>query len=162
MRVQVGDTDRPVAAVTREFGFRVFSKFILTRILDKVLGPEVRPEVHNLPRAQRHKHSHGANSKPLDTLICALVGISQSDLTSPQVVQLSNNLGSDLADSLELRFHGLQLLASLNGIPVLCVGADVDVELDVAVGVGNCVGCGQDVLEADVESAVFVGVESVS
>ena len=127
-----------------------------------MLGPEVRPEVHNLPRAQRHEHSHGANSKPLDTLVCALVGVSQSDLTSPQVVQLSNDLGSNLADSLELGLHGLQLFAGLNGIPVLCVRANVDVELDVAVGVGDCVGCGQDVLEADVEGAVLVGVEGVS
>lgn len=127
-----------------------------------MLGPEVRPEVHNLPRSQRHKHSHGANSKPLDTLICALVGISQPDLASPQVVQLSNDLGSDFADSLELRLHGLQLFAGLNGIPVLCICADVDVKFDVAVGVGNCVACGQDVLEADVESAVLVGVEGVS
>jgi hypothetical protein len=127
-----------------------------------VLGPEVRPEVHNLPRAQRHEHSHGADSKPLDTLVCALVGISQPNLASPQVVQLSHNLGSDLADSLELRLHGLQLLAGLDGIPVLCVCTNVDVELDVAVGVGDCVSSGQDVLEADVESAVLVGVEGVS
>ena len=139
-----------------------FSKCTFSRILDKVLRPEVRSEVYNLPRAQRHEHSHGANSEPLDTLVRALVGISQPDLTSSQVVQLSNNLGSDLADSLELRLHGLQLLAGLNGIPVFCVCANVDVELDVAVGVGDCVACGQDVLEADVESAVLVGVEGVS
>lgn len=140
----------------------IFSKCTLIKILDKVLRPEVRPEVHNLPRAQRHEHSHGADSEPLDTLVCALVGISQPDLTSPQVIQLGHDLGSNLADSLELRLHGLQLLAGLDGIPVFCVGANVDVELDVAVGVGNCVGCGQDVLEADVESAVLVGVEGVS
>ena len=140
----------------------IFSKCTLIKILDKVLRPEVRPEVHNLPRAQRHEHSHGADSKPLDTLVCALVGISQLDLTAPQVVQLSNNLGSDLADPLELSLHGLQLLASLNGIPILCICANVDVELDVAVRVSDCVSSGQDVLEADVESAVLVGVEGVS
>ena len=143
-------------------GSVISSKCTFSRILDKVLRPEVRPEVHNLPRAQRHEHSHGADSKPLDTLVCALVGISQPDLTSSQVVQLSHNLGSNLADSLELRFHGLQLLAGLDGIPVFCVGANVDVELDVAVGVGDCVGCGQDVLKADVESTVLVSVEGVS
>ena len=154
--------DSSVVTVTRKFRLHYSSKCTFSRILDKVLGPEVRPEVHNLPRSQRHKHSHGANSKPLDTLICALVGISQPDLTTPQVVQLSNNLGSDFADSLELRLHGLQLLAGLNGIPVLCICADVDVKFDVAVGVGNCVACSQDVLEADVESAVLVGVEGVS
>jgi hypothetical protein len=127
-----------------------------------VLGPEVRPEVHNLPRTERHEHSHGANSKPLDTLVGALIGISQFDLTSPQVIQLSNNLGSDLADSLKLCFYWLELFAGLDGVPVFCVGADVDVELDVTVWVGDCVGCGQDVLEADIEGAVFVGVEGVS
>ena len=140
----------------------IFSKCTLIKILDKVLRPEVRPEVHNLPRAQRHEHSHGADSEPLDTLVCALVGISQPDLTSPQVIQLGHDLGSNLADSLELRLHGLQLLAGLDGIPVFCVGANVDVELDVAVGVGNCVGCGQDVLEAYIEGCVGVGVEGVS
>jgi hypothetical protein len=139
-----------------------FRRVQFSDILDKVLGPEVRPEVHNLPRTKRHEHSHGANSKPLDTLVGALVGISQLNLTSPQVIQLGNNLGSDLADSLELCFHGLQLLAGLDGVPIFCVGADVDVKLDVAVWIGDCVGCGQDVLEADVEGAVFVGVESVS
>ena len=144
------------------FGLHYSSKCTFSRILDKVLRPEVRPEVHNLPRAQRHEHSHGADSKPLDTLVCALVGISQLDLTAPQVVQLSNNLGSDLADPLELSLHGLQLLASLNGIPILCICANVDVELDVAVRVSDCVSSGQDVLEADVESAVLVGVEGVS
>lgn len=143
-------------------GSVISSKCTFSRILDKVLRPEVRPEVHNLPRAQRHEHSHGADSKPLDTLVCALVGISQLDLTAPQVVQLSNNLGSDLADPLELSLHGLQLLASLNGIPILCICANVDVELDVAVRVSDCVSSGQDVLEADVESAVLVGVEGVS
>ena len=144
------------------FGLHYSSKCTFSRILDKVLRPEVRPEVHNLPRAQRHEHSHGADSKPLDTLVCALVGISQLDLTAPQVVQLSNNLGSDLADPLELSLHGLQLLANLNGIPILCICANVDVELDVAVRVSDCVSSGQDVLEADVESAVLVGVEGVS
>ena len=163
MRAWIEETNTgSIVVPARRFSFYHFSKCTLSRILDKVLRPEVRPEVHNLPRAQRHEHSHGANSKPLDTLVCALVGISQPDLTTPQVVQLSNNLGSDLADSLELRLHGLQLLAGLNGIPVLCVCANVDVELDVAVGVGDCVACGQDVLEADVESAVLVGVEGVS
>ena len=127
-----------------------------------MLGPEVRPEVHNLPRAQRHKHSHGANSKPLDTLVGALIRISQPDLPSSQIVQLSHDLGSNLADSLELCLHRLQFLAGLDGIPIFCVGANVNVELDVTVGVGDCVGCGQDVLEADVESAVLVSVEGVS
>ena len=154
--------DSSVVGPTRRFNVHCSSKCTFSRILDKVLRPEVCPEVHNLPRTQCHEHSHGANSKPLDTLVRTLVGISQLDLTSPQVVQLSNNLGSNLANPLELRLHGLQLLAGLNGIPVLCVCANVDVELDVAVGVGDRVACGQDVLEADVESAVLVGVEGVS
>lgn len=50
----------------------------------------------------------------------------------------------------------------MDGVPVFCVGANVDVELDVAVGVLDCVRCGQDVLEADVESCVGVGVEGVA
>jgi hypothetical protein len=130
--------------------------------LDQMLRPEVRSEVHNLPRTQSHEHAHGADSKPLDTLVCALIRVSQLDLTPSQVVQLGDNLRGNLADPLELCFHGLQLLASLNGVPVLGVGADVNVQLDVAVGVLDCVGCRQDVLEAYVEGCVGVGVEGVS
>lgn len=130
--------------------------------LDQMLRPEVSPQVHNLPRTKRHQHAHGANSKPLDTLVRALVRVSKPDLASSQVIQLGHNLRRNLADPLELCFHGLELLAGLNGVPVFCVGADVDVELDVAVGVLDCVGCGQDVLEADVEGCVGVGVEGVA
>lgn len=127
-----------------------------------MLGPEVRPQVHNLPRTQRHQHSHGSNGEPLDALVGALVGISQLDLTASQVIQLGHNLRRNFTDSLQLGFHGLELLACLDGIPIFCVCTNVDVELDVAVRVGDCVGCGKDVLEADVEGAVFVGMEGVS
>jgi hypothetical protein len=68
---------------TKGVNLVAFRSVHFSDILDKVLGPEVRPEVHNLPRTKRHEHSHGANSKPLDTLVCALVGISQLNLTSP-------------------------------------------------------------------------------
>ena len=127
-----------------------------------MLGPEVRPEVHDLPRTQRHEHAHSSNGEPLDTLVGALIGISQLDLTASQVVQLSHNLGCNLANPLELCFNGLELLACLNCIPVFCVGTNVDVKFDIAVRVGDCVRCGKDVLEADIEGAVFVGVEGVS
>jgi predicted RNase H-like nuclease len=95
--------------------------------LDQMLRPEVSAEVHNLPRTKSHQHTHGADSKPLDALVCALIRISQLDLTSSQVVQLGDNLRGNLADPLELCFHRLQLLAGLDGVPVLGVGADVDV-----------------------------------
>jgi hypothetical protein len=130
--------------------------------LDQMLRPEVRSQIHNLPRTQRHEHSHGADSKPLDALVCALIRISQLDLAPSQVVQLGDNLRGNLADPLELCFHGLQLLAGLDCVPVLGVGADVDVQLDVAVWVLDRVGCRQDVLEADVEGCVCMGVEGVS
>jgi hypothetical protein len=130
--------------------------------LDEMLRPEVRSEVHNLPRTQRHQHTHGADSKPLDTLVCALIRISQLDLASSQVVQLGDNLRGNFADPLELCFHRLQLLAGLDGVPVLGVGADVDVQLDVAVWVLDRVRCRQNVLEANVEGCVGVGVEGVS
>jgi len=130
--------------------------------LDQMLRPEVRPEVYNLPSTQCHQHAHGADSKPLDTLVCALIRISQLDFTSSQVVQLSDDLRRNLADPFELCFHGLQLLAGLNRVPVLGVGTDVDVQLDVAVRVLDRVGCCQDVLEAYVEGCVGVGVEGVS
>jgi len=132
------------------------------RSLDQMLRPEVRSEVYNLPRTQCHQHAHGGNGEPLDTLVRALVGISQPDLTSSQVVQLGDNLRGNLADPLELCFNRPQLLSGLNGVPVFGIRTNVDVQLDVAVWVGDRVGCSQNILEAYIEGRVGMGVEGVS
>lgn len=130
--------------------------------LDQMLRAEVCAQVHNLPRAQRNQHAHRPNSKPLHPLIRALIGISQLHLPTPEIVQLVHHLVRNLCHTSELRFHWLQLLASLDGRPVLGVSADVDVQLNCAGGVKGGLGGTQDVLEADVEGAVGVRGKGVA
>jgi hypothetical protein len=126
-----------------------------------MLTPKVRPQVDNLPRAQSNQHAHGSERKPLDALICALVRISQLLLACPQIVHLRHNLTNRLLNAPELHFHRLQLLAGRNGIPVLGIGAYVNVKLDVArlVRLG---GARVYVFETDVEGGVFVGGKGVA
>lgn len=100
--------------------------------LDKVLAPEIRPKVNNLPRTQSNKHAHGANSKPLDSLIGTLIRIPKPLLTPPQVIHFPDNLANDLFDPTQFGLDGLELLAGRDGVPVLCVGTNVNVEFDMA------------------------------
>lgn len=102
---------------------------------NEMLAPEIAPQVHDLPRAQTNQHAHGQVSEPLYAIVRALVGIPQLLFPRAQVVHLRDNLADNLLDASQLGFDGLELLAGLDGGPVLCVGADVDVELDVAGGV---------------------------
>jgi hypothetical protein len=133
----------------------------VTRRLDEMLAPKVRPQVHDLPRAQSHQHTHSTQCKPLDTLICALICISQLLLACPQIIHLGDNFSNRLFNTPQLRLHRLQLLARRNGIPVLGIGSYVDVELDVAWlrGLG---GTRVYVFEAHVECGVFVRGEGVA
>lgn len=141
---------------------------------DEMLGPEVGPQVHDLPHPQRHQQKGGAEAEPLDAVVGALVGVSQLLLARPQVVHLADDLGDHLLDAAEVGLDGLQLLGGLDGGPVLRVGADVDVEFHVAGGVVDVFGCrvlvsckegmvgrrrtsGQDILEADVKGCVGQG-----
>lgn len=130
--------------------------------LDQMLAPEVRPQVHDLPHSQPHKTPHSANCEPLDTLVRALVGISEFHLTAPQEVQLVNDLSGQARHALELNFDRLQLLGGLDRRPVLGICADIDVELHGFGRAQDAVGGCKDVLEADVEGAIGVGCESVS
>jgi hypothetical protein len=106
-----------------------------------VLRSEVSPQVDNLPRAQSHKHAHGAEGKPLHSLVGALVGITQTLLTGTQVLHLGDDVLDHLFDAAEVGLDGLELLLDLDAGPVAGVGADLDVELDFAegVGVGACI-----------------------
>lgn len=104
--------------------------------LDKVLRSEISPQVDNLPRAQTHQHSHGAEGEPLDTLIGALIGIAETLLAGTQVLHLCDDVLDHLFDTAEVGLDGLELLLNLNAGPVAGVGADLDVELDFAEGVG--------------------------
>jgi hypothetical protein len=53
-------------------------------------------------------------------------------LARAEIVHLAVDLGDELLDAAQLGLDGLELLGRLDRRPVLCVGADVDVELDVA------------------------------
>lgn len=94
--------------------------------------PEVCPQVHNLPTPQTDEDERRADAEPLDAGVCALVGVAQLVLAGAQVVHLGVDLADELVDAPELRLDGLELLRRLDGVPVLCVGADVDVEFNVA------------------------------
>jgi hypothetical protein len=97
-------------------------------------SPEVRPQIDDLPRAKSNKHTHSPKGKPFDSLIRALVGISELLLSSPEILHLSHDLIDSLLDSAQLGLDRLQLLRGLNTGPVFGVGANVDIELDVSGG----------------------------
>lgn len=131
--------------------------------LDEMLAPEVGTKVHDLPSPKPNKHTHSTQRKPLDPLICTLVGIPKLLLATPQVIHLRDNLSNNLLDPPELRLNWLQLVGGSNGIPVLGIGANVNVELDVARGDGlGGAGRGEDVFEADVKGRVGVRGEGVA
>lgn len=96
-----------------------------------MLRPEVCPQVHDLPRTQTDQHAHCGKREPLDPLICALIRISEFLLATAEVVHLANDLAHHFLNSAQLSFDRLQLLTGLNGGPVFCVGANIDVEFDV-------------------------------
>lgn len=99
--------------------------------------PEVSPEIDNLPGAEPNQHAHGAKGEPLHALIGALVGIPQLLLARPEVFHLADNLLHHLLDTAEVGLDGLELLLALDAGPITRVGANVDVELDRPVRVGN-------------------------
>jgi hypothetical protein len=131
------------------------------RRLDEVLTPEVCPQVNNLPRTQTHQQAHSTQCKPFDSLVRALIRISQLLLACPQIIHLGDNLAHGLLDPAQLRLDGLELVASRNGVPVLGIGSYVDVEFDVArdAGAGGARVC---VLKAHVKGRVGVRGESVA
>lgn len=107
-----------------------------------MLGAEVGAQVHDLPAPEADEQPRGADAEPLDARVGALVGVAQLLLARAQVVHLAHNLGRQLLDPAQVRFDGLELLRRLDGRPVLGVGANVDVELDVAegrVGAASCI-----------------------
>lgn len=103
--------------------------------------PEVCPEIQNLPHPQPDEKEGGAKAEPLDAVVGALVGVAQLLLPCPQVVHLADNLLDHLLHAPQVRLDGLELLRCLDRRPVLGVGADVDIELDVPVRVGELLGC---------------------
>lgn len=97
-----------------------------------MLAPEICAQVYNLPCSERYQHSHSEECKPLHTLVGALICVPQLLLSPPQVIHLLHNLADDFFDTAEFRFDGLQLLAGLDGGPVLRICADVDVQFNVS------------------------------
>ena len=100
-----------------------------------MLAPEIAPQVDDLPGTQADQHEHGQIAEPLHTVVGALVCISKLLLPCAQVVHLGNDLGDDLFKTAQFCLDRLELLASLDGGPVLSVGADVNVEFNVTGGV---------------------------
>lgn len=103
--------------------------------------PEVRPQIQDLPHPKHDQDEGGAQAKPLDAVVGALVGVAQLLLPRPQVVHLVDDLGHHLLHAAQVRLDRLELLGCLDRRPVLGVCAYVDVQLDVAVGVGDVLGC---------------------
>lgn len=128
-----------------------------------MLTPKIRPQIHDLPHTQRNQHAHSPNRKPLHSLIGALISIPELHLPRPQKVHLVHHLLRHSLQPPQLRLHGPQLLASLDGRPVLRIGADVDVQFDGFGRVRCAVAArGEDVLEADVEGGVGDGSEGAA
>lgn len=95
-----------------------------------MLGAEVGAEVHNLPAPETNQQPRSADTEPLDTVVGALVGITQLLLTKAQVLHLVDNLGRQLLDAAQVGLDGLELLLGLDGRPVTGVGANIDIELN--------------------------------
>ena len=106
-------------------------------VSDKVLGAEVSAEVDDLPRAQSNQHADRAKGEPLDSLVGALVGITETLLTGTQIVHLSHNIGNHLFDAAEVGLDGLELLLGLNAGPIAGIGANFNIELDITEGFGG-------------------------
>lgn len=97
-----------------------------------MLAAEVRPQIDNLPCAQPDQRHHDSSRKPLDALVRALVGIPQLLFAPPEVLHLSDNLTNNLLNTLQFDLDGLELLGSLDSVPIAGVGANIDVELNLA------------------------------
>lgn len=110
--------------------------------------PEVGPQVQDLPDPEHDQDEGGAEAEPLDPVVGALVGVAQLLLARPQVVHLAHDLGDHLLHTAKVRLDRLELLGGLDRGPVLCVGADVDVEFHVAGRVAEVPGCLQAFVSA--------------
>lgn len=102
--------------------------------------PEVSPQINNLPCSKSNKHSHGAKGKPLDSVVCALIGVPELLLSGPEVIHLGDNLGDQLFNTSQLCLNRLQLLSCLNSGPILGICSNIDIELDVTTRVTDCFG----------------------
>lgn len=102
--------------------------------------PEVRSQVQDLPDPEHDQDESGAEAEPLDPVVGALVCVAQLLLARPQVVHLAHDLGDHLLHTAKVSLDRLELFGGLDRGPVLCVGTDVDVELDVAGRVGDVPG----------------------
>lgn len=99
--------------------------------------PKVSPQVSNLPSPQPNKHPHRPERKPLNPLVGTLIGIPQLLLSRTQVLHLIHDLGDKLFNAAQFSLNGLKFLLRLDAGPVASVGADVDVQFDGTVGVGD-------------------------
>lgn len=92
-----------------------------------MLTPEVAPQVNDLPHSQSHKHTHCYKRKPLDALIGALIRIAKLLLSVSQVVHFTDDLADDFLDAAQFGFDRLEFVTCLDGRPVLCISADINI-----------------------------------
>lgn len=105
-----------------------------SRVLDKMLGAEIGTQVHNLPGPKTNQNPRGRHAEPLDAVVGALIRIAKLLLPLAEVVHLVDNLLGQFLDTAEFGLDRLELLGGLDGAPVFGIGANVNVELDVARG----------------------------
>lgn len=108
--------------------------------LDEMLGAKVGAEVHDLPAPEADEEPGGADAEPLDARVCALVGVAELLLAGAEVLHLLDDLAGELLDAAQVGLDGLELVVGLDGGPVAGVGANLDVELNLAGGGGGAVG----------------------
>lgn len=99
-----------------------------------MLGAEVGAQVEDLPDPEADEQPGGQDAEPLDAVVGALVCVTELLLAGAEVVHLDDHLGCQLFDAAQVGLDGLELLGGLDGRPVLGVGTNVDVELDLAGG----------------------------
>lgn len=97
-----------------------------------MLRAEVGAQVHDLPSPETNKQPGSAHTKPLDTVVGALVGVAQLLLSATEVVHLHDKLGGQLLDTAQFSLDGLELFGSLNSGPILGIGTNVNVEFDMS------------------------------
>ena len=144
-KVIVTEEKSPIISRRLRFGSSFF--FILVHSdnhksirLDEMLGAEIGAEVHDLPGPEADEEPGGADAEPLDARVCALVGVAELLLAAAEVLHLLDDLGGELLDAAQVGLGGLELVVGLDGGPVAGVGANLDVELDLAGGGGGAVG----------------------
>lgn len=98
--------------------------------------PEVGSQVDNLPDTKTNQHAHGAESKPLNSLIGTFVGISELLLSCAHKVHLRNDFGDHGLQTAKVSLNWLELLLDLDSIPVTSISTDFNAQLNLTRRIG--------------------------